>query len=97
MDKVFFSCMISGPTQGQWFAGVYLIIECHSVDVSSLLCCLTSSILVEWSEYQLECCWNWSARRDKDVVMYTSHWTTWWVSTIVISINYILAIFSGAI
>ena len=80
MDKVFFSCIISEPAQVQWFASVYLIIECSSVDVSSLLCCLTSSILVEWSEYQLYYCWNWSARRYKDVVMFSIYWKTWWHS-----------------
>ena len=55
MHKVFLSnVIITVHTQGQWFADVNLIIECSSVDVASLLCCLTSCILVEWSEYQLE-------------------------------------------
>ena len=54
VEEIFLSGVVSFNAEVERLADIKLSVESSSVDVSTLLCCLASSILVEWSEHELE-------------------------------------------
>ena len=54
VEEILLSGVFSFNAEVERLADIHLCIKSSSVDVSTLLCCLASSILVEWSERELE-------------------------------------------
>ena len=42
--------VVPDQVQEEWFSSVHLRVKCSSVDGTSILSCLTRSILVEWNK-----------------------------------------------
>ena len=69
VEEILLMARVSFNAEVERLADIKLSVESSSVDVSTLLCCLASSIPVEWSERELEHRRNFSSRADLRVVV----------------------------
>ena len=74
VEVILLTRIMSINAEVEGLADIKLSVESSSVDVSTLLCCLASSILVEWSERELEHRRNFSSRADSRIVVGTFCW-----------------------